>query len=46
VRCGAELLEASRVPGGIQVIVRLAVEVEGSDKPACVVESITRYVFE
>jgi acyl dehydratase len=46
VRCSAELLEASRVPGGIQVIVRLAVEVEGSDKPACVVESITRYVFE
>jgi acyl dehydratase len=46
VRCGAELLEASDVPGGVQVIVRISVEVEGSDKPACVVESITRYVFE
>jgi acyl dehydratase len=46
VRCGAELLEASDVPGGVQVIVRIAVEIEGSDKPGCVVESITRYVFE
>src|SRR5262245_33004120 len=46
VRCGAELLEASDVPGGVQAIVRISVEVEGSDKPACVVESITRYVFE
>jgi acyl dehydratase len=46
VRCGAELLEASDVPGGVQVIVRISVEVEGSDKPGCVVESITRYLFE
>ena len=46
VRCGAELLEVSDVPGGVQVIVRLTVEVEGGDKPACVVESIGRYVFE
>jgi len=46
VRCGAELLEASDVPGGVQVIVRLTVDIEGSDKPGCVVESITRYVFE
>jgi acyl dehydratase len=46
VRCGAELLEASDVPGGVQAVVRITVEVEGGDKPGCVVESITRYVFE
>jgi acyl dehydratase len=46
VRCAAEVLEASDVPGGVQVVTRLTVEIEGSEKPACVVESITRYVFE
>jgi len=46
VRCGAELIEASDVPGGVQVVVRLTVEIEGGDKPGCVVESITRYLFE
>jgi acyl dehydratase len=46
VRCGAELLEAADVPGGVQVIVRISVEIEGGDRPGCVVESITRYVFE
>jgi acyl dehydratase len=46
VRCGAELLETTDVPGGVQTVVRISVEVEGSERPACVVESITRYVFE
>ena len=46
VRCGAELVEATDVPGGVQAVVRISVEVEGGEKPACVVESVTRYVFE
>ena len=46
VRCGAELLEVADVPGGVQVIARISVEIEGGDKPGCVVESITRYIFE
>ena len=46
VRCGAEVAEAQDVPGGVQVVVRISVEVEGSEKPACVVESVTRYLFK
>jgi len=45
VRVGGEILEVDDVPGGVQMIVRLTVEVEGGDKPACVVESVTRWMF-
>ena len=45
VRCGAEMTEAEDVKNGVQVIVTLTVEVEGSDRPACVVESVSRFVF-
>lgn len=29
--------------GGVQATVRVTVEIEGKDKPACVVETISRY---
>jgi acyl dehydratase len=29
--------------GGIQAIIRITIEIEGSDKPACVIEKISRY---
>ena len=45
IRVGGEVLEADDIPGGVQMIVRLTVEVEGSEKPACVVESVTRWMF-
>jgi acyl dehydratase len=45
IRVGGEILEADDIPGGVQMIVRLTVEVEGSEKPACVVESVTRWMF-
>jgi acyl dehydratase len=45
IRLGAEILETEDVAGGIQVVTRNTVEVEGSDKPGCVVEAISRYVF-
>lgn len=32
--------------GGVQVIVRISVEIEGSDKPGCVVDTISRLYFE
>lgn len=32
--------------GGVQVIVRVTVEIEGSDKPGCVVDTISRLHFE
>ena len=45
VRLGSEILEVTEVPGGVQVICRDTMELEGSDKPACVVESISRWLF-
>jgi acyl dehydratase len=45
IRMGCELLEVTDVPGGVQVITRNTVEIDGSDKPACVVEAISRFVF-
>ncbi|MEC3920123.1 MaoC family dehydratase [Nocardia sp. CDC160] len=32
------------IPGGVQVVRTVTVEIEGQDKPACVAESITRYL--
>ena len=45
VRMGAEIIDVQDVPGGAQVITRNTVEIDGSDKPACVVEAISRFVF-
>lgn len=45
VRGGGELLEVEDVKGGaVQATVRVTVEIEGGDRPACVVETISRYV--
>ena len=41
VRGGAELLELVRGPQGAQATVRVTIELEGSDKPACVAETVS-----
>ncbi|MEB2345331.1 MAG: MaoC family dehydratase [Deltaproteobacteria bacterium] len=44
IRAGAELLEAApQKDGSIQVKYRVTVEIQGSDKPACVLDTIARY---
>ncbi|MGH7611179.1 MAG: MaoC family dehydratase, partial [Candidatus Dormibacteria bacterium] len=43
VRARAELLEATSFGGGVQIVVRTTVEVEGQAKPACVAETVSRY---
>lgn len=43
VRAGAELVAVDDVPGGVQTTMRVTVEVEGSDKSACVVEALSRF---
>jgi acyl dehydratase len=45
VRVSGEILEVDDIAGGVQMVVRLTVEVEGAEKPACVVESVTRWMF-
>jgi hypothetical protein len=32
------------VKGGVQVTVTVAVEIEGGDRPACVVDTISRFL--
>ncbi len=46
IRATAELREAERLDdAGVQLAVRIAVEVEGEQRPACVADFIARYEF-
>jgi acyl dehydratase len=44
LRVRSRLLEVSEVDGGFQLKTEMTVEMEGSDRPACVAETITRVV--
>ncbi len=44
IRCRAELTEVSEVDGGIQTTMTVTVEIEGGDRPACVVEVLSRFL--
>lgn len=43
VRGHGEFLEVKEVPGGFQSTLRVTIEIEGEEKPACVVDTISRY---
>jgi acyl dehydratase len=44
VRGHAVLTEASAVTGGVQAVITITVEIDGCEKPACVVESVSRFL--
>ena len=44
VRAKGKIGEVTELADGVQVIVIITVEVEGSPKPACIVESISRFI--
>lgn len=44
IRAGAELVRVDEVAGGVQAVIRVIVEIEGSDRPACVVDSVSRFL--
>jgi acyl dehydratase len=44
VRAGAELTAVDEIPGGLQTTMTITVEVEGAEKPACVIESLSRWL--
>ncbi|MFC0109166.1 MaoC family dehydratase [Kibdelosporangium aridum] len=44
VRATSELLDITDVQGGKQAVTKVTVEIEGSDKPACVAEIVSRIV--
>ena len=46
IRGVGEIVGVEEIKGAIQAVVRVTVEIEGSDKPACVVDTISRYFPE
>ncbi len=47
IRGGGELVQVEDVKGGaVQSTIRITVEIEGSDRPACVADTISRWVPE
>ena len=38
-----EVISAEEVKGCVQVVVRVTVEIEGGERPACVVDTISRF---
>ena len=46
IRAHGEIADVEKVPGGVQVVVRVSVEIEGGSKPACVAETVSRFLFE
>src|SRR5882757_8655794 len=45
IRAGADMMEVTDVKGGgVQTKVLITIEIEGSEKPACVIESISRWI--
>jgi acyl dehydratase len=44
VRGTAELVACDEIPGGLQTTIRITVEVDGADHPACVVDSLSRWL--
>jgi acyl dehydratase len=45
IRAVADLVSAVAVDGGVQMVVRYTMELEGGDKPVCVAEHVNRYYF-
>ena len=43
IRGHGQIVSVEEAKGGVQVIVRVSIEAEGSDKPACVADTISRF---
>ena len=46
IRGVGEIVSAEEIKGAIQSVVRVTIEIEHGDKPACVVDTISRYFPE
>ncbi len=44
IRGGAEIAAVDEIPGGLQTTITITIEVEGREKPACVIESLSRWL--
>jgi acyl dehydratase len=46
LRAGVELADVTEIDGGVQTTMVITLEVDGSGKPACVIESLSRFIFQ
>lgn len=46
IRAASEIVSAEEIKGAIQAIVRVTIEIEGSEKPALIADTISRYFPE
>jgi acyl dehydratase len=44
VRGGAEITAVEEIAGGVQTTITITIQVENQDKPACVIESLSRWL--
>ena len=44
VRGGAEITAVDEIAGGVQTTITITIEIEGNAKPACVIESLSRWL--
>jgi acyl dehydratase len=44
IRAGAEITAVDEIAGGLQTTITITMQVEGQDKPACVIESLSRWL--
>jgi acyl dehydratase len=44
LRARAELVAAAEVAGGVQTTIRVTLEAEGASEPACVIDSLSRWL--
>lgn len=45
IRGRGEILRVERIGEAVQSTVRVSIDIEGSDRPGCVVDTISRYTF-
>jgi acyl dehydratase len=45
LRARGQITEVEPIQDGVQVVVRVTLEIEGGGKPACVADTVSRYVF-
>ena len=45
LRGRGELVKAEPIEGGVQGTIRITVDIDGKDRPACVVDTISRFFF-
>lgn len=45
IRARTELQSVEEVPGGVQTVSKITIELEGAEKPCCVAEIVARFYF-